>query len=46
MGNIFAEALKKVGFEVNNEYIPCQIFDYFEGKNYPIIPLNSNFNGG
>lgn len=29
-----------------NEYIPCQIFDYFEGKNYPIIPLNNKFNGG
>lgn len=31
---------------VKNEYVPCQIFDYFEGKNYPIIPLNSKFNGG
>ena len=26
MGNIFAEALKKVGFEVNNEYIPWEKF--------------------
>lgn len=31
---------------VKNEYIPCQIFDYFEGKNYPIIPLDFRFNGG
>ncbi len=31
---------------VKNEYVPCQIFDYFEGSNYPIIPLNSKFNGG
>lgn len=31
---------------IKNQYIPCQIFDWFEGKNYPIIPLNSNYNGG
>lgn len=31
---------------VENCYIPCQIFDWFEGKNYPIIPLDSSFNGG
>ncbi|MDO4184342.1 MAG: CapA family protein [Rhodospirillales bacterium] len=31
---------------VRNEYVPCQIFDWFEGRNYPIIPLNSKFNGG
>lgn len=29
-----------------NSYIPCQIFDWFEGRNYPIIPLLSRFNGG
>ena len=29
-----------------NEYVPCQIFDYFEEKNYPIIPLINKFNGG
>lgn len=31
---------------VENCYIPCQIFDWFEGKNYPIIPLVPSFNGG
>ena len=31
---------------IKNGYIPCQIFDWFEGKNYPIIPLESKFNGG
>jgi poly-gamma-glutamate synthesis protein (capsule biosynthesis protein) len=31
---------------VKNTYIPCQIFDYFEGRNYPIIPLIDKFNGG
>ncbi len=31
---------------IRNEYIPCQIFDYFEGRNYPIIPLIDKFNGG
>ena len=31
---------------VRNEYVPCQIFDYFEGRNLPIIPLNDKFNGG
>lgn len=31
---------------IRNEYVPCQIFDYFEGRNYPIIPLNRKFNGG
>lgn len=29
-----------------NTYIPCQIFDWFEGRNYPIIPLLPRFNGG
>ena len=33
-------------FLIRNEYVPCQIFDWFEGKNYPIIPLNNKFNGG
>ncbi len=31
---------------IKNEYIPCQIFDWFEGKNYPIIPLFPSLNGG
>lgn len=29
-----------------NSYIPCQIFDWFEGRNYPVIPLLPCFNGG
>ena len=31
---------------IRNEYIPCQIFDWFEGRNYPILPLLPCFNGG
>ena len=31
---------------VKNNYIPCQIFDWFEGRNYPILPLLPCFNGG
>ena len=31
---------------IKNQYIPCQIFDWFEGRNYPIIPLLPCFNGG
>lgn len=31
---------------IKNEYLPCQIFDNFEGKHYPIIPLIDKFNGG
>jgi len=31
---------------IENKYIPCQIFDWFEGCNYPIIPLVPNLNGG
>lgn len=30
---------------IRNEYIPCQIFDWFEGRNYPILPLLPCFNG-
>lgn len=31
---------------VKNEYVPCQILDYFEGRNYPVIPLDDKLNGG
>ena len=31
---------------IRNQYIPCQIFDWFEGRNYPILPLLPCFNGG
>lgn len=30
----------------SQKYIPCKIFNYFEGKSYPIIPLDTKYNGG